>query len=489
MVRAMEFTEENFQKLEKENQQLKQRLDWLLRRMFGRSSEKVDPNQLRLDFGSEAVLPGEPAAEDEASEVKATRKRRTRRAMKLPEDLPVVEDIIEPEEVIANPSAFRRIGEESSDQLDFTPAQFFCRRTIRPKYVQIEDRQAAPIVAPAPKRIIEQSIASAALLLHILLCKYSLHTPLYRQAQDFKRRFGIDINFRTMSNWMFQLAQMLAQIYEAMREEMRAQSYLQVDETPIRYINPGNGTCSKGYLWVYNAPRKSVFFEWHTGRGNECMEKTLGGFSGHVQSDGYSAYETFRKENPDIKLLCCWAHARRKFFEAKGESSFAARIVEEIAHLYQVEKMLREDPTLDRRTLRQEQSVPILHRMRLELLNEQPKHLPQSLTRKAINYTLTLWDKLILYAEHSELEIDNNLVENAIRPTAVGKKNWLFFGGANGGQTSAIFYSLLGSCAVLDINSEEYLREVFDFLPFMTNQTAPDWTPAAWKARRNAAKG
>ena len=492
MVRAMEFTEENFNKqaaqLERKDveiQQLKQRLDWLLRKIFGRSSEKIDPDQLRFEFGSEAVLPGEPEAEDEVEEVKSTRKRRTRRPMKLPENLPVVEDIIEPNEVLANPDAFKRIGEESFDQLDFTPATMFIRRTVRPKYVSIEDRELPPVLAPAPKRIIDQSIASPALLLHMVISKYCLHTPLYRQAQDFKRRFGVDLNFRTMSGWMFQLAEMLAQIYEAMRAEMRAQPYLQVDETPIRYINPGNGTCSKGYLWVYNVPHADVLFEWHTGRGNECMEKTLGGFDGHIQSDGYGAYETFRKENPDIKLFCCWAHARRKFFEAREESSFAARTVEEIANLYQVEKTLRKNAALDRRTLRQKESVPVLHRMRLELLSEQPRHLPQSLTRKAINYTLTLWDKLILYAEHSELEIDNNLVENAIRPTAVGKKNWLFFGGANGGQISAVFYSLIRSCTARGINPEEYLGEVFDALPEMTNQSARDWTPSAWEARRN----
>ena len=488
----MEFTEENFNKLsaqlerkDVEIEQLKQRLDWLLRKMFGRSSEKVDPNQMRFEFGSEAVLPGEPDAKDEVEEVKATRKKRTRRPFKFPENLPVVEEIIEPDEVLANPDAFKRIGEETFDQLDFTPAKMFIRRTLRPKYVLIDDRELPPVLAPAPKRIIDLSIASPALLLHMVISKYCLHTPLYRQAQDFKRRFGVDLNFRTMSGWMFQLAEMLAQIYESMREEMRAQPYLQVDETPIRYINPGNGVCSKGYLWVYNVPHRDVFFEWHIGRGNECMKKTLGGFDGYVQSDGYSAYETFRKENLDIKLLCCWAHARRKFFEAKEESSFAARIVEEIGNLYHVEKTLRENPELDQRTLRQEESVPVLQRMRLELLSEQPRHRPQSLTRKAINYTLTLWDKLNVYTEHSELEIDNNLVENAIRPTAVGKKNWLFFGGANGGQISAIFYTLIRSCTAREINPEEYLGEVFAALPEMTNQAARDWTPSAWEARRN----
>ena len=485
----MDFTEENFHKLERENQQLRQRVDWLLRRMFGRSSEKTDPNQLRLEFGSEAVLPGEPEASDEVAEVTSTRKKKTRRAMKLPENLPVVEEIIEPEEVTADPTAFKRIGEEVFEQLDFTPAQFFRHRTIRPKYIQINNRQMAPVIAPAPKRIIEQSIASSALLLHILLCKYCMHTPLYRQAQDFKRRFGVEINFRTMSGWMFQLAQMLAQIYEALRAEVRQHTYLQIDETPVRYIHPGNGKCQQGYLWVYNVPHDQVLFEWHTSRGHECMETTMEGFEGHVQSDGYSAYETFRKKNPEIALVCCWAHARRKFHEAQNESTFAVRMVEEIANLYRVEKTLREHPALDRRTMRQKESVPVLNRMHLELKNEQLKHLPQSLTRKAIDYALARWDKLNVYTEHSALEIDNNLVENAIRPTAVGKKNWLFFGGPNGGQTSAIFYSLIGSCTALGLNPEEYLREVFAALPTMTNQTAKEWTPRAWKSRRNATKG
>jgi len=482
----MQFTEENFRKLEMENQQLKQRMDWLLRRMFGRSSEKNNPNQMRLEFGSEAVLPGEPEAKKEAEEVTSIRKKKPRRAMKLPENLPVVEEIIEPEEVTADPEAFKRIGEEVFEQLDFIPAKFFRHRTIRPKYVRMDTRQAAPVVAPAPKQIIEKSIASSALLLHITLCKYCLHTPLYSQAQDFKRRFGIEINFRTMSGWMFQLAQMLAQIYEALRMEVRQQTYLQIDETPVRYINPGNGVCSKGYLWVYNVPHSLVLFEWHTGRGHECMELMLDGFTGHVQSDGYSAYETFRRKNPEINLLCCWAHARRKFDEARLESSFAVRMIEEIATLYRVENTLRETPALDRRTLRQKESVPVLSRMRLELMSEQPKHLPQSLTRKAIDYTLARWDKLTVYTGHSALEIDNNLVENAIRPTAVGKKNWLFFGGANGGQTSAIIYSLLGSCTALGINPEEYLRDVFAALPEMTNQTAKEWTPSAWQTQRNA---
>lgn len=491
----MQFTEENFRKLEAEsnrlaleNRALKQRVDWLLRKMFGSSSEKVDPNQLLMAFGAQTALPDTPEAPLEAEEVTKLRKRRKKvRVMdRLPENLPVVVETMDPEEVQEAPEQYRKISEEVFDQLDITPAKLFIRRTVRNKYVRIAHPELPPMVAPAPKRIIENSYASAGLLLHVLIGKYADHLPLYRQEQIFKTRYGVALDRDTMSRWMVLLSQMLAQIYEAMREELRSKRYLQIDETPVRYLNPGNGKCGKGYLWVYNAPRQSVVFEWHTGRGADCLDEMLNGFTGIVQSDGYTGYESHQKKNPDIELVGCWAHARRKFYEAREESVFAARIVEEIKNLYAVETRLREHPELDGTAVRQAESEPVLSRMRLELLNEQARHLPQSLTRKAIDYALKRWDKLIAYTRHSEVEIDNNLVENAIRPTALGKKNWLFFGSAEAGQTSAIIYSLLVSCKAMDIDIETYLRETFEALPNMTNQTAPEWTPAAWLARQNA---
>jgi transposase len=175
--------------------------------------------------------------------------------------------------------------------------------------------------------------------------------------------------------------------------------------------------------------------------------------------------------------------AWRKFYEARKESLCAKKIVEKIASLYQIETKLREHPDLDRRVLRQKESMPILDQIREMLLEAKGSHRPKSLTGCAINYALARWEQLTIYTEHTELEIDNNLVENAIRPTAIGKKNWLFFGSATAGKTSAIFYSLIGSCQALGVIPEEYLREVFDALPTMTNQTAKKWTPAAWKTR------
>jgi transposase len=484
----MEFTEENFRKLAAENQQLRQRIDWLLRKMFGKSSEKIHPGQLGFNLEENGVslkAPEAPLEVDETVPKRSSHKRGKR--IELPADLPVVEERIIPEEVLAEPAAFRQIGEEVSEQLDITPAQCFKRRIIRPKFVRLDDRSLPPVMAPAPKRIIDHSIASVGLLTEISCSKYIEHQPLYRQEQSYKRRFGILISRKLMSGWIYQLAQMLAMIYEALRDELRACGYLQVDETPVRYLNPGTGKCGLGYLWVYNAPKASVLFEWHTGRGGDCMKKMLLDFSGFVQNDGYVAYESFRckhQKEGSIVAVSCMAHMRRNFYEAREESETARLILDEIAKLYQVETRLREHPELDRRQIRQQESLPVLEKINEKLLEAKGSHLPKSLTGKAITYALARWEQLVIYAEHAELEIDNNLVENAIRPTAVGKKNWLFFGSAEAGQTSAIFYSLIGSCKALGIIPEEYLRAVYDALPGMTNQTAKEWTPAAWKARR-----
>ena len=491
----MDLTAENFnsmahelERLKVENRFLKAKLQAVLGKLFGKSSEKVSPDQLALEFGVDSVEPCTPEAEAEVEEVAAPRKKRKRKplAERIPEELPVEEVVIEPEEVLAEPEAFKRIGEEVTEELDVVPTRFFKRRTVRPKYVRKADRTLPPVVAPAPKRIIENSYASAGLLTHIVLAKYADHLPLYRQAQINKTRFGVDISRQTMADWMFRLAQMLAMIYEAIREEIRSEPYLQIDETPVRYQNPGSGKCAQGYLWPYHAPGKAVFFEWHTGRGSECLDKTLRGFQGIVQSDGYSAYGAFRKRHPEarIEYAACWAHARRKFHEARNESPFAAQILFEIQALYQIEAALRDDPKQDRRSIRQEKSLPILQRIGLQLQSAQPSHLPKSQTGKAIDYTLNLWDKLLTYTEHAHCEIDNNGVENAIRPTAIGKKNWLFFGSAEAGRTSAIHYTLLETCRKLGLNPEEYLLDILPHLPHMTSRTAKDFTPAAWKLSR-----
>ena len=492
-MRGMDLTAKNFDlmaaeiaQLKVENRFLQMKLQAALGKLFGKSSEKISPDQLALEFGVDSVAPGTPEADAEVKEVTVPKKKRKHKPLseRIPKDLPVEEVVIEPEEVLADPDAFKRIGEEVTEELDVVPTKFIKRRIIRPKYVRRTDRSLPPVIARAPKRIIDNSYASAGLLANIVLAKYVDHLPLYRQSQIFKTRFGVDISRQTMADWMYRLAQMLAMIYEAMRSEIRAETYLQIDETPVRYQNPGSGKCGQGYLWPYHAPGKAVFFEWHTGRASECLDRTLNGFKGIVQSDGYSAYGAYKKRHPkaQIEFAACWAHARRKFHEARNESPLAAQMLLEIQELYKIEADLRKAPKLDRRAVRQEKSIPILQRIGLQLRAAQAAHRPKSQTGKAINYTLNLWDKLLIYTEHSQMEIDNNLVENAIRPTAIGKKNWLFFGSADAGHTSTIHYTLLETCRKLGLNPDEYLRDILPRLPHMTNRNAKQYTPAAWKA-------
>jgi len=478
---------------------LKDKVQYLLKQLFGSKSEKISPDQLSLVFGEKAA---EPVAEAvlEAVEVKSSSRKQAKRKSleeRLPDNLPVEEVVIEPAEVLSAPAEYKRIGEEVTVELDVTPAKFFKRHIIRPKYVRLDDRSLPPVVAPAPRRVIENSFASAGLLVMILLSKYSDHLPLYRQEQIFKVRYGVALSRKTMCDWVGQVAHRLGMIYEALRDEIRRSGYIQADETPVDYLDPGSGRCGQGYLWTYRASGMGVLFEWFPSRAADCLQRMLSTFKGHLQSDGYAVYAAhctkLAQTHPgqDVELLACWAHVRRKFFEAKEDSPLCAGVLAHIQQLYRIEAELREAEATPavRLAARQEQSLPVLAKIGEALRHPQAAFLPQSLTGKAIAYTLELWERLVVYARHGHLEIDNNLVENAIRPTAVGKKNWLFFGSVEAGQSSAILFSLLESCRMLGINPQEYLLDVLPRLPTMTNQTAHLYTPANWLATRTRSAG
>jgi transposase len=500
----MEISVEIYQQLMAENERLRvelkyatQKIQYLLQKLFGAKSEKLSPDQLALLF-EQTPVPAEVQAEvDEVECTSRKRGKRTPRAERMPADLPVEEVVIEPAEVQAQPEAYQRIGEEVTEELDVTPAKFFKRRIIRPKYIKTSDRRLPPVVAPAPMRVIPNSFASVGLLTTIILGKYSDHLPLYRQEQIYQTRYRVLLSRKTMCGWVWEIAHQLAMIYEALRDEIRTSGYLQADETPVDYQDPGRGRCGQGYLWAYRAGNVGVLFEWFASRASNCLTKMLKGYEGLLQTDGYAGYEAFyrqdenRAQRSKVVLAACWAHVRRKFFDAREESPVAAQVLADIQRLYGIERALREQKAdaSTRRSQRQEKSVPVLQQIERTLKESQAKHLPQSLTSKAIGYTLELWDRLTVYTEYGQMEIDNNLVENAIRPTAVGKKNWLFFGSAQAGQTSAILFSLIGTCRMLDINPQEYLLDVLPRLPKMTNQTAHLYTPAKWKASRLSSTG
>lgn len=479
------------EKLKQENQVLKSRLQFVLRRLFGRASEKLDSRQLELTLGLKAdplaAIPKEPKS---APRLSATPRPKRERKPRLPEDLPTEEVVIEPEEVKANPAAFRRIGEEVTQELDYVPPKYFRRLLIRPKYVSLLNRELAPLIAELPPRLIEGSFATPALLSDILVRKYVDHLPLHRQAGILRTRYGIELSRKTMCDWVRAAADWLGPIYRRIGEQLRQSGYLQADETPIVFSRQEGGGSGKGYLWVCRDPKThDVLFEWHTSRGAECLNELLKGFKGTLQTDGYVAYETYAGARQHVKLAGCWAHARRKFFEAKDESAVWARwILHQIGLLYRLEARLRE-PHLGpagRRAARAAEASMILARLKRALTAKAPAFLPQSGLGKAVGYALKRWPQLEMYRDDGRIEIDNNGVENAIRPTAIGKKNWLFIGHPEAGDRSAIIYTILENCRRCGINPQEYLQDVLERMPSMKIQDIEQLLPARWAKQRKA---
>jgi len=476
----------------RENALLRQKIDLLVRRVFGASSEALDPAQLELLL---QLPPVQPPQAEPASDPQLRLPLRSRRphAPRLPEDLPVVEEVIEPEPVKAQPEAWRCIGQEVSEQLDYEPARFLRRRTIRKKYVHRADLDQSPIIAPLPERLQDRSLPAPGLLAHILVSKYCDHLPLYRQEQIFARRHQVHLPRQTLARWVGLAADWLKPLYEQIRTGVLAGGYVQVDETPIEYLAPGNGSTKQGYLWTGSRPGGDVFYRWETSRAAACLDHVIPvNFAGTLQCDGYAAYRTFvNGRAAAIQLAGCWAHVRRKVYEALVESPRTAGwLVRQIQNLYRVEASLRErkaGPRL-RVAVRASQSRPIVQRLQRALiqLRSSRRHLPQSLLGSALDYALGQWPTLEVYLNDGRVEIDNNLVENAIRPTAVGKKNWLFVGEAQAGERSAILYTVIESCRRRGLDPYTYLRDVLTRLPRMTNWQIPEVTPEAWSKTQRA---
>jgi hypothetical protein len=296
-----------------------------------------------------------------------------------------------------------------------------------------------------------------------------------------------------MVRYMGLCADWLRPIYDAMAKEVLSGGYVQVDETPINYLSPGHGQTKLGYLWTTCRPRGDVFFKWQTSRGAGCLKKIIPvDFAGTIQCDAYGAYPSFaREQSGSITLAGCWAHARRKFYEARDQAPLQAGfILRQIGHLYKIEARLRDakaGPML-REAVRSSQSRLIYGRIKRTLthLKKAGRYLPRSSMGKAIDYALSNFPLLGVYIGDGRVEIDNNLVENSIRPTAIGKKNWLFFGDAEAGQRSAILYTIIESCRGRGINPYEYLRDVLTRLPYATNWNVGELTPENWAKNQKA---
>jgi transposase len=494
LTRQLEQCLAALQESRRENQLLRQKVDLLVKRVFGSSSEQLDRNQLELLM----QLPVDAPVAVVTVTPKPERAPRLRKehTPRLPENLPVVEEVLDPEPVQAQPEQWRCIGQEVSEQLDYEPGRFLRRRLVRRKYVHQTNPDCAPIIAPLPERLLDRSLPAPGLLAHIVVGKYCDHLPLYRQEQIYHQRHGVHLPRQTLTRWVALAAEWLQPIYEHIRTGVMGGGYVQVDETPVDYLAPGHGQARQGYLWACSRPDGDVFYRWETSRAAACLNNIIPvDFNGTVQCDGYSAYRAFASSRKGgIALAGCWAHVRRKFHEALEQSpKTAGWLLRQIQHLYRVEARLREQragPRL-REAVRAHESRPLIKRLERGFLHlkRNGRFLPQSLLGSAMDYALGQWQTLDVYLADGRVEIDNNLVENAIRPTALGKKNWLFVGEAEAGDRGAIIYTVIESCRRRGIDPYAYLREVLSRLPKMTNHQIHEVTPAAWaKTQKSEAR-
>jgi transposase len=339
------------------------------------------------------------------------------------------------------------------------------------------------VIAPAPEPSIPGTMCGPRLMATILTDKYADHLPHYRQAGRFLRRHGVELSRQKLNLWTHAAAAHLAPVNAAILAELRGASVLQIDETPGDYLAPGTGKVGQGYFWLYrDAVAGTLYCDWRLGRGHDCLLEILGldeetgvaRFSGAIQCDGFIAYQTLVSRYAGIRLAGCLTHVRRKFYDARKQSPEAALpILQLIARIYRVEEWVRETkaPPDCRLLVRRGHAVPHLVELKEALLAARAKHYPSSLMGEAVGYALNRWEEIERCFEDGRLEIDNNLVENAIRPVKLGLKNYLFFGNAEAGKTSALFYTLLGNCKALGIDYERYLEVVLDRV---TSKTTPE---------------
>jgi len=493
---GFEELHEEYARLKSENQNLKNekqylqfRIDQLNRLLFGSKRERFISNQ---QSGGQMELPFavEEKPEEETpqvEEISYTRQKKTRTnhagRNPLPDHLPVEEIILEPKEDTAG---LKCIGKEITDKLEMVPAKLFIKRYIRPKYIKPEDEHSLEckgLIADLPSFPIEKGIAGSSLLAQIMVDKYVDHLPIHRQVQRFKRE-DVHIPANTISGWQENISNLILPLFEKQKQLVLGQGYLQVDETPIRVLDKNvKGKTHQGYYWVYNSPlQDAMLFDYRKGRGREGPSEMLKGFTGYIQSDGYKVYDWFGKKS-EITLLNCWAHTRRYFEQAKDyDRKKIAFVLTEIQKLYKIERFARNAKltAAERKELRLDHALPILNDLGKWMSHESKKTLPKSPIGEALNYTIPRWDNLLAYLYDGHLEIDNNLVENAIRPCTLGRKNHLFAGSHDGAQRAAIFYSFFGTCRRHDINPYQWLKDVLDRIPDHKANKLQELLPQNW---------
>jgi len=484
LITKLDQTKANLDQAEAKNIVLQARLDQLHRLLFGTKSERFVPeeiaNQLKLELG-EVGKAQDPPEEQKIEYTRKKPKKKSRHAGRqpLPEHLERKVIRLEPEQ---DTSGMKKIGEDVTEILELIPAKLFVLRYVRAKYAAKNGDSV--LTAPLPGLPIEKGMAGPGLLAQVMIDKYMDHLPLYRQLQRFSRE-KVTIASSTIGDWVAQVCILISSLYQAHRREVLTQLYLMADETPNPVLDKSKkGKTHRGYQWAYFSPlTKTVLFDYRPGRGRDGPRDCLKNYQGFLQTDGYAVYEWFGKRE-GIVLLHCMAHARREFENAlKNDPDRAQHALLQIQKLYAIERKAREQELSHekRRELREEKARPIWEAFKDWMIENYPQVTPKSSIAKAIAYSLKRWPQLGVYILDGRLEIDNNLIENSIRPIALGRKNYLFSGSHAGARRAALMYSLLGTCKLQGINPFEWLRDVLVRLPEHPVNRVAELLPQNWK--------
>jgi transposase len=464
-------------KLAGQNEHLRAIVKELQRALFGRRSEKTahpDQLQLALEDLEQAIAEGEAEVEkhDPVRRAVRTQQRRGNRGA-LPKHLPRHEIVIDPDDPICPGCGgeLHRIGDDVAERLDVIPAQFRVIVTRRPRY-GCRACESAVVQAPAPARLIEGGLPTEALVAHVLVSKYADHLPLYRQSQIYARQ-GIELDRSTLADWVGRAATELRPLHQRLFEHLKRSPKLFMDETRAPVLDPGRRRTKSGYLWALARDDRpwggtdppAVAYLYAPGRGAEHAIRPLAGFSGILQVDGYAAYQTLAdpgRAGGPVTLAYCWSHVRRRFYEIAqgGNAPIAEGALQRINVLYHVEAVIRGQVPQQRQAIRHEHSRPVLDDLRAWLDAQLAKVPRRARIAEAIRYALKLWSGLRLFLDDGRIEIDTNVVERAIRPIALNRKNALFAGSDQGGVHWGVIASLIETCNLNAVDPQVYLADV-----------------------------
>ena len=470
---------------------LTEQLSLMRYKRFGRSSEAL-PHELSLPFFEGEVKPVPPADEEDSVTVPEHSRKRPGRKPIDPR-LPRVEtlvDIPEDEKLCACGKHLVKIGEERSEKLHHITEKYFVEVFIRPFWAcknceGSADEGKSPVrIAPMPPSIIPKGMATPDLIASIVVNKFCDHLPFYRQEQRLSR-LGVSISRTDMANWAIQAAKAVEPVFDLLQERVKDAEVINMDETSMTVMGEdGKANAAKSYMWLMrgggpDAP--AITYHYRPSHGAKEARELLGAFSGFLQTDGLDVYPA-ALAGTAVRHVGCWAHARRRFFDAEKanpESTTAREGLAWIKQLYGIERNLRTklaEGGMKRDTFKAERDTliePVFKGFKAWLLIEAERVLPSSLAGKAVSYTLGQWEKLVRYVEHADLTPDNNAAENAIRPFVLGRKNWLICGSPDGARCSCILYSLIETAKANGLNPYSYLSTLFHYAPSAKSKN--DW--------------